>query len=222
MSIGQPPTHVKPGQGPARMKQLVDTQETEHDLIARAQRGDAGAFNQLVGRYQRSAYNIAYRLVGDPDSAADATQDAFASAFRNLRSFRGGSFRAWLFRIVSNCAYDVLRLRERRPTTSLEAITDSESNPVDFPDPSESPEDSALRAEMIQLINESLQKLPFEQRVALVLCDVQGMTYDEIAASTATSLGTVKSRINRGRAHMRTDLLRHRELIPARFRHEGS
>jgi RNA polymerase sigma-70 factor, ECF subfamily len=209
-------------QVPNRMDELVTVSVDERDLVDRARRGDSGAFNKIVTVYQQGAYNVAYRLVGDADSAADATQDAFLSAFLNLGSYRGGSFRAWLFRIVTNSAYDILRRRERRPALSLDALVESETNPVDFPDNAELPEESLVRGELAAHIHVAISQLPYDQRVALVLCDVQGLSYDEIADATGSSIGTVKSRISRARAHVRTNLLTKRELIPARFRHERS
>jgi len=199
---------------------VLSASTDEQGLINRARHGDIGAFNGIVAAYQQSAYNVAYRLVGDTESAADVTQEAFVSAFRNIRSYRGGSFHAWLMRIVTNCSYDALRSRQRRPTMSLEQLTESESGPVDFADSAETPEDAAIRGELAAFIHTAIQKLPFDQRAALVLCDVQGMSYEEIAATTQTSIGTVKSRISRARAHVRTEILKKRELIPERYRHD--
>src|SRR5574340_1302448 len=94
----------------------------ERDAIARSQRGDASAFNLLVTRYESAAYSLALRMLGNPESAADVTQDAFFSAFRNIRAFRGASFRAWLLRIVSNGCYDYWRTQGRHPAESLDAL----------------------------------------------------------------------------------------------------
>lgn len=190
----------------------------EPALIRRAQEGDVGAFNQLVLRYQQLAYNVAYRLLGDAEGAADVTQDAFVSAYQAIRGFRGGAFRSWLLRIVSNGCYDYLRARQRRPTTSLNALADDAENPVEFPDPGEMPEDAALRHELAAHIQEGLLSLPLEQRVAVVLYDVQGFSYEEVAEVTRASLGTVKSRLSRGRAHLRAFLMSRAELLPARYR----
>src|SRR4030065_334308 len=95
----------------------------EAEMLRMAQRGDLEAFNQIVLAHQTRAYNVALRILGAGEAAADATQEAVLSAFRNLRSYRGGSFRAWLLRIVTNACYDELRRRKRRPTTSLEDLT---------------------------------------------------------------------------------------------------
>ena len=194
----------------------------ESDLVRRAQRADLSAFNQLVVRYQDLAYNVAYRLLGDAEPAADATQDAFISAYAAISRFRGGSFRSWLLRIVTNACYDLLRTRRRRPTTSLDAMLEADSaTPAHFPDPGETPEGAALRHEVSRQIQAALLSLPADQRVAVVLSDVQGLSYDEIAQATSASLGTVKSRLSRGRAHLRALLSKHGELLPPRLRHDN-
>jgi RNA polymerase sigma factor (sigma-70 family) len=190
----------------------------EEALIASASRGDTRAFNQLVAHHQDMVYNLAYRILSDPEAAADASQDAFLSAFQAIGKFKGGSFKAWLLRIVTNACYDQLRLRKRRPTSSLEAVyidTDPSSH---FVNGGESPEERAMRHELGQTIQEGIGRLTFDQRVTLVLSDVQGMSYREIAEATGVSLGTVKSRLSRARAGLRDYLLDQGELLPARYR----
>ena len=191
----------------------------EQALIAAAQRGDLDAFNQLVIHYQRLAYYVAYRIVSDADAAADATQDAFLRAYRAIGQYRGGSFKAWISRIVTNTCYDQLRVKKRRPTASLEALLVSDPAPgPSFIDQAESPEAYAERQELGQVIQAGINTLPPDQRVALTLCDVSGMSYREIAEVTRVSLGTVKSRINRARAKLRDYLLAQQELLPAKYR----
>ena len=195
--------------------------DEERRLVGLAQRGDVDSFNTLVRAYEGRVYNLCYRMLGDPDSAADAAQDAFLSAFRNLRSFRGGSFRSWMLRIATNASYDQLRLRKRRPAVSLDLEADDEdSAPLQIADTNESPTDFALRRELAVAIQRGLDTLPNEQRVMIVLSDIEGLAYDEIAQITNTNLGTVKSRLSRGRARLR-DVLKAEELLPARYRHEG-
>jgi len=189
----------------------------EQALIAAAKQGDREAFNQLVVHYQSMAYNVAYRILNDRDAAADATQDAFLSAYRAIARFRGGSFRAWLMRIVTNACYDQLRVKQRRPTTSIDEDLDSDREEWNV-DPGERPEAFVVRQELGQLIQRGLETLPPEQRMAVVLSDIQGMSYDEIAEATSTSLGTVKSRLNRGRRKLRDYLIEHVEHLPARYR----
>jgi RNA polymerase sigma-70 factor (ECF subfamily) len=153
--------------------------------------------------------------MGDGDSAADATQDAFISAYRAITKFRGGSFRAWLMRIVTNACYDELRKRKRRPTSSLEALYVADAAPDEsLVNGSERPEAYAQRQDLTRVLEAGLQTLPTEQRTALVLSDVQGYDYQEIAEITGVSLGTVKSRISRARAKMRDYLVAHGELSP--------
>lgn len=198
------------------------TETTEElRLVQAAQRGDAESFNALVRLYETRVYNLCYRMLGDAEAAGDAAQDSFLASYRNLRAFRGGSFRSWLLRIATNTCYDVLRARKRRPTSSIDAAFDDPDAPAfDLPDPQELPDDAALRRELGAEIQLGLQQLPEDQRVVLILSDIQGMAYDEIAAITGANLGTVKSRLSRGRARLR-DFLRGRELLPARYRHEG-
>ncbi|MCR4406496.1 MAG: sigma-70 family RNA polymerase sigma factor [Anaerolineae bacterium] len=191
----------------------------EKALIAAAQQGDLEAFNRLVLAYQNMTYNLAYRILGDGDAAADATQDAFLSAYRAIGRFRGGSFKAWLLRIVTNACYDQLRVKQRRPTTSLEAllVTDPESGPS-FVEAGEKPEEYALRRELNQVIQAGIGTLPADQRITLVLADIQGFNYQEIAEITDVSLGTVKSRLSRARARLRDFLVAQGELLPAQYR----
>ncbi len=205
-----------------------EEQERERTLIARGQEGDRAAFNALVEKYQSAAYALALRMLGDPDTAADVTQEAFFSAYRALATFHGSSFRAWLLRIVSNGCYDVFRARGRQPVTSLEALLEHDDTsssdsrlPTTMVDPSWSPEETALRGETISTIEAALLVLPPEQRLAVVLCDIQGMAYEEVARIMETPLGTVKSRIARARAQLRTLLTRGGELSPPAQRQDA-
>ena len=200
--------------------------EDEAQLIARSQRGDVNAFNSLVLRYQQTTYNVVLRMLGDRDLAADVTQDAFLAAFRAISSFRGGSsFRAWLLRIASNLACDHWRRTNRHPLESLDVLTDEDEphaanmlNTLAASETEVNPEEFLLNSELQAVISRGLQELPLEQRVAVILCDIEGLSYEEIAASTQTSLGTVRSRIARGRARLRNYLYQHRELLPRSYR----
>ena len=193
----------------------------EASLIAAAQRGGVDAFNELVLAYQHQVYNLAYRIMGDPASAADTTQEAFISAFEHIARFRGGSFKSWLMRIVSNACYDELRRRKRRPTTSFEDFgeMDEEANPALISE-EERPDEYTERQEMARVIQAGIDGLPPEQRITLVLSDVQGFSYQEIAEATDASLGTVKSRLARARSKLRDYLRAQGELLPARYRLE--
>jgi RNA polymerase sigma factor (sigma-70 family) len=190
----------------------------EVQLIASSQEGDLHSFNQLVVAYQSTVYNLAYRILGDPDAASDATQDAFLSAYRAIDRFRGGSFKAWLLRIVTNACYDQLRVKQRRPADSLDdMLVEPEHDPC-LTDHSESPEEYALRQELGVAIQSGLSDLPADQRVALVLSDIEGMSYQEIAEATRVSVGTVKSRLSRARAKLRDYLQGRGELLPGVYR----
>lgn len=192
----------------------------EQAMISAAQKGDVPSFNQLVRAYQSLVYHTAFRVLGDGEAASDATQDAFVNAYKNIRSFRGGSFKAWLLRIVTNTCYDQLRAKKRKPTASLDALLVDPDNPAPGLGEAreESPHDFAERQELAHWINKGLQTLPYDQRITLVLSDVDGFAYEEIAVATNTNVGTVKSRLSRARAHLRDFLLEQQELLPDSFR----
>ncbi len=190
----------------------------EAALIAAAQRGNLPAFNQIILQYQGLAYNVAYRILGDGDSASDATQDGFIKAFQRLSQYRGGSFKAWMLRIVTNTCYDILRAHKRRPTTSLEREDEDPEHDSKLQDPAERPDAYALRHELAVAIQGAIARLPPDQRATLVLSDIEGLDYQEIAAATGVALGTVKSRLSRARARLRDLLLAQGELLPARYR----
>lgn len=200
---------------------MVAAEFNEEALIKQAQAGDLQAFNQLVHHYQSITYNVAYRIVGDPDAAADATQDAFLSAYKALDSFRGGSFKAWILRIVTNACYDQLRRKKRRPTSSLDALLVGPGAHDVFIDHAENPEAFTLRQDLGQTIQKGLQTLPEDQRTTVILADIQGLHYKEIAEITGVELGTVKSRLSRGRARLRDFLRQEEELLPRRYRLKG-
>jgi RNA polymerase sigma-70 factor, ECF subfamily len=200
--------------------------EDEALLITRSQRGDVNAFNQLVLQHQQTTYNVVLRMLGDREAAADVTQDTFIAAYRAIQSFRGGSsFRSWLLRIASNQACDYWRRANRHPQDSLDSVMDDDE-PHDAAllhalvetGQAANPEEFLLNQELQELIQKGLQELPLDQRIAVILCDIQGLSYEEIAASTQTTLGTVRSRIARGRARLRGYLYKYRELLPRNYR----
>jgi len=190
----------------------------EQALIASARKGDARAFNQLVLLYQGLAYNVAFRILNNPDAASDATQDAFLKAYKAVRKFRGGSFKAWLLRIVTNACYDQLRKKKRQPTSSLDDLPVEADHSVYLHDPAEKPDEYVERQELGLTIQAGISTLPVEQRTVLVLSDVQGLNYMEIAEVMEISLGTVKSRLSRARARLRDYLVEQGELLPAKYR----
>jgi RNA polymerase sigma factor (sigma-70 family) len=193
----------------------------EISLIRDAQQGDLEAFNHLILVYQEMVYNQAYRVLGESDAAEDATQEAFISAYRKIDTYRGGSFKAWLLRIVTNACYDELRRRKRRPVVPLEP-TDDYDEEIESPrwiaDLGEAPEDFTLRSELSQAIQQCLDDLSDDFRTVVVLVDIQGMDYTEASQVMGTPLGTIKSRLARARRGMRQCLQGYWELLPIAFR----
>lgn len=188
-------------------------------VIKEAQKGSVAAFNQLVMAYQGTAYNVAYRVIGNGDAAADACQEAFLKAYQAIKQYRGGSFKSWLLRIVTNACYDQLRYKSRRPVTSLEDMAEnSDDHSEKLISDSERPEESILRGELNELIQFGINRLPEDQRVILVLSDIQGFSYQEIAEVMGQPLGTVKSRLSRGRQRLRDFLMEQQELLPSQYR----
>jgi len=195
----------------------------EQALITDAQNGSLDAFNTLVLHYQDSVFNTALRILGDEDQAADAAQEAFISAFKSISSFRGGSFKAWLMRTVTNACYDELRRRKRRPTTPLEPDTedgDEMDSPRWLADPNLTPDQQAEADEVEHAIQHCLDNLPLEFKTVVVMADIQGMDYTEVAASVRVPLGTIKSRLARARLRLRECLQDFAELLPASYRLE--
>jgi len=200
------------------MKTAPDTPE-EQALIQAAQTGDVTAFNELVLRYQTQVYNLAYHIMHDESAADDAAQTAFISAYRALKRFRGGSFRAWLLRIVTNACYDELRRHKRRPQISWEEFgdVDEEANPH-MADTRVSPEEALAQQELRDLLERTIAKLPQHQRMTLILVDQMGLSYKEAAQVMRVAQGTVKSRLARARRTMQSLLQSESELLPHRYR----
>jgi len=200
---------AEPDRAPSspRVQPLPD----EEAVVALAVAGDRSAFARLMEHYQAACYGLAWRLLGDPDQAADATQDAFIHAYDAMRSYRGGIFRSWLMRITANASYDIMRRAQRRPTTTL---PEPEEGKAELPDiGAVNPLEEAQKSELYRYLEAALRLLPEDQRAAVVLCDVYGMDYGEVASMTDSPIGTVKSRIHRGRLRLREILAPHRELF---------
>jgi len=192
-------------------------------LISDAQGGNLDAFNTLVLHYQDSVFNTALRILGDEDQAADASQEAFISAFKSINSFRGGSFKAWLMRTVTNACYDELRRKKRRPTTPLEPDTedgDEMDSPRWLADPNMTPDQQAEADEVEHAIQHCLNNLPLEFKTVVIMADIQGMDYAEVALTIRVPLGTIKSRLARARLRLRECLQGFAELLPASYRLE--
>ncbi len=177
--------------------------------MERARRGETGAFESLALEHERALYAHVARILGPGADAEDVVQDAFVSAWRSMAAFEGTSFRAWIFRIATNRAIDVIRARRRRGELPLEPADDDAGEPT-WAEPAAPGPDLATIAgdrEAIAAVEDALVTLPAEQRAVLLLRDVEGFEYDEIARITASQIGTVKSRIHRGRVAMRNALI---------------
>jgi RNA polymerase sigma-70 factor (ECF subfamily) len=196
-----------------RSTSVVDDPAQRRDLILieRAQTGDLDAFNDLVVCYQEMLFALIVRMVPDRDQASDCVQEAFFSAYRHMASFRGGSVRSWLSRIAINAAMDTQRLRKRRPLDPYPELEDDSWQPP--ADASADPVNAALTGERHSALNQALAQVTDDQRTAIVLYDVEGYDYGEIASMTGVSLGTVKSRIHRGRLALRELLVDRMELF---------
>lgn len=212
-----PARRAAPAVQDARPTEAVDDSVQRRDLILmeQAREGSLDAFNSLVECYQDHLYGLVARMVPDRDQAADAVQEAFFSAYRNMRSFRGGSVRSWLSRIAINAAMDMQRLKKRRPSQPYPELEDESWQPPAGEDAD--PVRTAMQGERTQVLNGALAAITPDQRQAIVLFDVEGYDYAEIAEITGVSLGTVKSRIHRGRLALRDRLEGHLGL----FRGEG-
>ncbi len=192
-------------------------------LIQDAQHGDLDSFNRLVLAYQEMAYNLALRMLNDEASAEDATQQAFISAYRHMHTFRGGSFKAWVMRMVTNTCYDELRRVKRRPTTPLEPVNDEDDEEIESPywmadDHNPTPEQALDQRELEGAIQHCLSGLPDDFRAVVIMVDVEGLDYQEVSDATGKPLGTVKSRLARARVKMRDCLQGFWELLPVSFR----
>ena len=176
-------------------------------LIERARGGDTRAFEDLARREERALYRHALRIVGTTSDAEDIVQESLFSAWRSIASFQGLSFRAWLFRIATNRALDQLRSRKRRPELPLDPPDDDDVTWAEPVAPGPDLTQLAGDREALAAVETALASLPAEQRTALLLRDVEGFPYEEIAVITSVEIGTVKSRIHRGRVAVRNVLI---------------
>ena len=192
-------------------------------LVNRAKSGDTDAFSEIVSCYERFVYNTACRMLTSSgmsvSDADDIAQDALIKAWRSLSTFRGDcSFSTWLFRVTVNTARDVIRSNARRPVVSLTRPSDDEDDPEIWDVPVTSgdalPEEAAERRETIEAVRRAVESLPDDQRQAIVLRDIHDLPYSEIAKILGTEVGTVKSRISRGRANLKK-ILKNGNFLPS-------
>ena len=207
---------------------MAQITHTSHhaNLQVTDQAGNLACFNCVIENHQTQAYNLARRMLSDWALAEDAVQESFVSAYRAFNRFRGENLTAWVLRIVSNTCRDMLRSRKARPTLSLDPVPSTDGDEpqgpsaVDLPSTDASPEDRAEQSELRSAIQECIDDLQEDRRLAVLLVDVHGLSYEEASESMGCSLGTVKSRVSRGRGGLRDCLKQTGELLPSRFRQE--
>ena len=186
----------------------------EQQLVSAAQRGDMEAFEALIHLYEKRVFALTLRMCGKPEDAAEAAQEAFLAAWQGLTFFRGdASFSTWLYRLASNACVDLLRRESRHRTAAGLSLDDEELN-LDVPDETPSPQDEAERRELREEIERGLASLTPEHRQVLVLREIHQLSYDEIAETLDLDVGTVKSRISRGRKQLRKFLLKSGNFSP--------
>ena len=194
-------------------------------LLVQDRSGRTSCYNCIIETYQTQAYNLARRMLDDWALAEDAVQESLVSGYRAYPKFRGDNLSSWLMRIVANTCRDMLRSRRARPTVPLDPTPVNEQeqgrtlSALDLPSTMESPQEHAERGALNRAIQDCLNSLPQEHRLAEVLVDVQGMSYEEASVAMNCNLGTVKSRVSRGRRGLRDCLQKAGELLPSRFRH---
>ena len=185
------------------------SQKNERDLVLSCQRREPEAFEELVKRHQRTVYSLLYQLAPDWTDTSDLAQEVFIRVWRSINNLRNpSSFRSWLTQIVTNLFYDELRKRPRRlPTISIDELNSEDGLGVeaitrDIPDSSALPDEKILNRELSEIIRDAMLQLPEQFRTAVVLREIESLSYEEIAILTKTEIGTVKSRIARARAKL--------------------
>ena len=202
------------------MKSLLTVHDEEQALVKAAQHGDLNAFNALILRYQNLLYGIALRMLNDEDIASDAVQEALISAFSKLNSFRGGSLRSWLARVTVNACYDEMRRKRRQREVPMEQYNMEGEEVEDLSwmiDPADRPEEQYESFELENAIQHSLSQLTPAYREALVLVDIEGLSYEEASVAAHVPVGTVKSRLARARLQMRCNLQGYNDILPAQY-----
>ena len=193
------------------LRRMPKKEETsDEELLAKVVGGDTGAFEVIVSRYKDRLYNFAFRFVGDWDTAEDIVQETFLRAFRKRREYRAiANFSTWIFTITGNLAKSELRRRKRWRFLSLDWAPDGDNNAMELPDESYRPDNNTETVLVERSIQEAMESLPANYRQAVVLRDIEGMSYQEIAEIANCPLGTVKSRVNRARLKLQQKLRAH-------------
>jgi len=190
--------------------------QNEQYLLRKAKAGDVAAFEELVESYQKKLFNLAYRIVGNPEDAADMVQEALIRIFRSIAKFKEqSSFSTWIYRITTNVCLDELRKRKNKKEFSLDQEIHGEDGDMKRQIKSDDilPDNAAEREELREIVNSAINSLPEDQRVVISLRDIQGLTYTEISQVLDCPEGTVKSRINRARNALKNVLSQKRELF---------
>lgn len=194
--------------------------DLERQLIEKSQQGDIESFELLIKEYQKLAFNIAYRMLGNTEDAADATQDAMIKVYKSINSFKGNSsFSTWLYRIVTNTCLDELRKRKKDKTLSYDRGIETEEGTLEreIPDTRNIPEEVAERKEQLQDLVEAINRLPEQHKTVIVLRDIKGFSYEQIAEILDCSQGTIKSRISRARMALKENMQKNTELYKNRY-----
>jgi RNA polymerase sigma-70 factor (ECF subfamily) len=197
-----------------RPRLISEVSRSDEELVTRARGGDTDSFNQLILRWERPIYALAYRVIGREEDARDVCQDTFLRAYRSLAGFKGeAKFSSWLYRIALNLCRDWIRRQRRAPVSQLRDDVDALEAAASV-EPSESIEDLVARRELSAVVEEAMALLPPEQRTALILKEYHGMTFQEIADLQGCPLSTVKTRLYQGLAVLRRHLERQGQVVP--------
>lgn len=199
------------------------TDHREKDLIAKAKQGDMQAFEALILKHEKIVYNVALRMMDHSEDAKDISQEVFLKAYRNIKNFdERAAFSTWLYRITYNTCIDEMRKRKGKQSYSLEEEMENEEGSMQrqIADEGETPEESILREEQKSEIIQALESLSAEHKAAIILRDIKGLSYEEIAEILDLSLGTVKSRISRARNQLKSEILKSRERNTKSNRHK--
>lgn len=194
--------------------------DLERQLIEKSQQGDIESFQLLIKEYQKLAFNIAYRMLGNTEDAADATQDAMIKVYKSINSFKGhSSFSTWLYRIVTNTCLDELRKRKKDKTLSYDKEIETEEGTMEreIPDTRNIPEEVVERKEQLQDLVQAINGLPQQYKTVIVLRDIKGFSYEQIAEILDCSQGTIKSRISRARMALKENIQKNTELYNNRY-----